>query len=310
MDATDCTPIDVLCIGHAAYDLSFFVDSFPVENNKYQTEAMLESCGGPAANAAYLLSKWNCRCAFAGLVGDDAYGREIEASLARVNTDVSLLELRTNHPTPVSLILVNQANGSRTIVNRSLPQATFRVDPDEWRKRHPKVLLFDGHALEASLAALDAYPDAISILDAGSQRKGTVELAGRVDFVVASERFATQVTELSRLDNLHRQRLCIGRLRERFPGPIAVTIGEHGYLLEDDDGFVHEPAFPVNAVDTTAAGDIFHGAFAFAMHADLSFRKSLRVASAAAALSVQTRGGRPSVPDLADVETLLQHHFS
>ena len=310
MDASDCTPMDVLCIGHAAYDLSFYVDTFPLENSKCQTETILESCGGAAANAAYLLSKWNCRCAFAGLVGDDAYGREIEASLQRVNTDVALLERRSDHPTPVSFILVNQSNGSRTIVNRSLPQATFRVDPQAWKKQQPKVLLFDGHALEASLAALAAYPDAISILDAGSQRKGTVELADRVDFVVASERFATQVTELSGLANSRRRRLCTERLRERFGAPIVVTLGEHGYVVEDDEGFRHEPAFRVQAVDTTAAGDIFHGAFAFAVQADLPFRKSLRVASAAAALSVQVRGGRPSVPALADVEALSRHQFS
>jgi sulfofructose kinase len=58
--------IEVLCIGHAAYDLSVFVSGFPAENSKGQTDQLLESGGGPAANAAYLLSSWRVSCAFAG----------------------------------------------------------------------------------------------------------------------------------------------------------------------------------------------------------------------------------------------------
>ena len=69
--------IDVLCVGHAAYDISVFVDQYPLENSKCETEDLLEDGGGPAANAAYLLSKWNVACAFAGLVGDDLYGQRV-----------------------------------------------------------------------------------------------------------------------------------------------------------------------------------------------------------------------------------------
>src|SRR5665213_1233633 len=98
--------VDVLCIGHAAYDLSVFVDAFPQENSKCETQELLESGGGPAANAAYLLSLWKARCAFAGLVGDDRYGLRIRQEFEEVGTNISLLEMRAGHGTPVSLILI------------------------------------------------------------------------------------------------------------------------------------------------------------------------------------------------------------
>src|ERR1700679_1430425 len=119
--------IDVLCIGHAAYDVSMFVDEFPAENSKRETHALLQSGGGPAANAACLLSSWGSHCAFAGLVGDDDYGRRIRAEFEAAGTEISLLELRPAYDTPLSFILVNQKNGSRTIVNRKAQKHSLDV---------------------------------------------------------------------------------------------------------------------------------------------------------------------------------------
>src|ERR1017187_1752918 len=108
-------PVDILCVGHAAFDLCVFVESFPAENSKCETEELLESGGGPAANAAYLLSSWGDRCGFAGLIGDDGYGRRIQEEFRAAGTDISLLELRTGHATPLSILLINKQTGSRTI---------------------------------------------------------------------------------------------------------------------------------------------------------------------------------------------------
>ena len=118
-------PVDVLCIGHASYDLSVFVESFPMEDSKCETPELLESGGGPAANAAYLLSAWGVRCGFAGLIGMDRYGQRIQEEFESVGTDISLLERRPGHATPVSMIVINKQNGSRTIVNRKVAGSPF-----------------------------------------------------------------------------------------------------------------------------------------------------------------------------------------
>ena len=292
---------EVLCVGHAAYDLAMFVDGFPNENAKAETGEWLESGGGPAANAAYLMSKWGARCAFAGLVGDDHYGRCIRAELEAVGTDVSRLQSLPHHTTPLSVILVNKQTGTRTIVNRKVRGRALRLDAAALAGSLPSVLLFDGHELDASLAALRAFPDAASILDAGSWREGTAALAGKVKYLVASERFARQATSFD------DPRASLGKLREHFPTNVVVTLGEKGLVADDGSGFRHMPAFPAECVDTTGAGDIFHGAFAFAIGRAMPFWECLRFASMAASLSVRKPGGRASIPTLSQVEEALAH---
>lgn len=298
---------EVLCVGHAAYDLSVFVEKFPKENTKIETAESLESGGGPAANAAWLLSMWGTRCAFAGLVGDDPCGRHIREEFKAAGTDISLLELRPRHATPVSVILINKQNGSRTVVNRKIPGCALQLSAGALAGRSPKVLLFDGHELDASLAALREFPGAVSILDAGSWRDGTSALAGEVDYLVASARFASQAAGAGGLLDDSSRRSCIGKLRERFPTTVVVTLGEEGLIADDGSGFRHLPAFPAQAVDTTGAGDIFHGAFAFAITRAMPFWESLRFAAMAASLSVRVPGGRGSIPTLAQVEEALAH---
>jgi sulfofructose kinase len=299
--------LDVLCVGHAAYDLFFYLERFPLENSKTETSVSMESGGGPAANAAYLLSQWGARCAFAGVVGDDYYGQQILAEFKSIGTATSLLEIRSDFPTPLSLILVNQQTGSRTVVNRKIVYAPLRLESGALAGLSPKILLFDGHELEASLAALSAFPDAITLLDAGSAREGTLALADKVTYLLASERFALQATELANLASAELQQTCLSILRRRFGTTTVVTLGERGLILHDGKCCDQLPAFPASPVDTTAAGDIFHGAFAYGVLTEQPLWENLRFASMAASLSVELPGGRKSIPPIARVKEALAH---
>lgn len=300
-------PLDVLCVGHAACDVSLFVDQYPQENTKCETHESLEACGGPAANAAWLLSSWGLRTGFAGLVGDDVHGSRTRDEFIAAGTDVSLLELRPGHATPLSIILINRKNGSRTIINRKLKGASFSLSSAALPPLKPRVLLFDGHELGAALAAMQAFPDAISILDAGSWREGTAALAGKVHYLAASERFALQATGMTSLQHETDRRQCLAQLRAQFATKTIVTLGERGLLFDAGEGCNELPAFEAAAVDTTAAGDIFHGAFAYAMAADMPLLEALRFSAMSASLSVRKIGGRSSIPTLAEVKEALAH---
>ncbi|MGA2984805.1 MAG: PfkB family carbohydrate kinase [Terriglobia bacterium] len=301
--------LEVLAIGTAAYDFSLFIEEFPGENSKSEIHDMLEAGGGPAANAAYLLSLWGARCGFAGLLGDDYYGDRIRSEFESVGTDLSLTETRVNHPTPISFVLVNTRTGSRTIVNRKAPQGALVLRPSQLADLSPRVLLVDGHELEACRTARESFPQAASILDAGSLRPGTRAMAGMVDYLVASERFALQATGLADLASADQWQDCLQRLRTvaRPDATIVVTLGERGLIFEGAGLCHHLPAYPVRAVDTTGAGDVFHGAFAYAILRGLPLELTLRVASLAAALSVRERGGRRSIPSLDAVRKEFKH---
>jgi sugar/nucleoside kinase (ribokinase family) len=300
-------PVEILCVGHASFDLSVFVDAFPAEDSKCETTELQESGGGPAANAAYLLSAWGVGCGFAGLIGNDRYGQRIREEFQGVGADISLLEMRPGHATPLSIVLINKQNGSRTIVNRKIAGATLRIEEEALQVLAPRILLFDGHELPASLAALRVFPEAISILDAGSWREGTAQLAGQVDYLAASKRFALQATGLSDLSDAGAQRACVSRLRDLYSTIVVVTLGENGLIADDGGGFFHLPAYAARAVDTTAAGDIFHGALAYALAQAWSFLDSLRFASLTASLSVRLAGGRSSIPSLKKVKEEFAH---
>jgi sulfofructose kinase len=254
-----------------------------------------------------LLSSWGVACGLATTLGDDEYGRKIMAEFRAVGTDLSLTEIRPGHRTPVSVILVNLENGSRTLVNWKAQKSNLGLNPALLGGLSPRVLLLDGHELDASRAALHEFPDAISILDAGSLHAGTAALAGQVQYLVASEKFARQVTQLAALGTLELQTTCWHKLKERYQNQLVITFGEQGLIAEDAGACRVLPAFKVAPVDTTGAGDIFHGAFAYAMWQQMDLWPGLKFASMTAALSVQKRGGRPSIPALAEVRKALAH---
>jgi sulfofructose kinase len=301
--------MDVLCIGHAAWDISVFVDGYPAENSKAEIHTMLECGGGPAANAACLLSRWGVACGIAAAVGADSYGDRIAEEFLAAGTDITLLERSSNNVTPVSVIVVNEQNGSRTIINRkgTVPifvSAKMGLSP---LMPAPRVLLFDGHELAASLQAMELFPNAKTILDAGSLRDGTRELAKRVDYLVSSERFARQMSGVPDLDSAENQAKALAALYEYNRHPVVITRGEREILFGYMDRLERFPTFPVQAVDTTAAGDIFHGAFAYGVLTESTVKQTLQLAAAGAALSVTAPGGRTSIPSLAQVREMLRH---
>jgi sugar/nucleoside kinase (ribokinase family) len=297
--------MDVLCIGHAAWDRIITVAEMPAEDAKTEAIDLSESGGGPAANAAYLLAKWGSRTSFAGVVGADEAGRKIEADFRSVGADTRLLEVRQGHATPTSFIIVSQRYGTRTIITRKVPTEPLRLAQP--LAEPPKVLLFDGHEPDASVAALEQYPSAVSILDAGSLREGTRNLAERVHFLVASERFAAQVMGWPSLRTREDYEDAVKELYRLNRHNVIITLGIRGLVHGTDQNCTHLPAFSAITVDTTAAGDIFHGAFAFGVLKQMALTGTLELASMAAALSVERRGGRASIPALEEVQEALAH---
>lgn len=296
---------EILCIGLAVYDISLPLPYYPTENSKLEIQTSYEAGGGPAANAAYLLSKWGVNTAFAGMIGDDIYGRLIIEEFKAMGTDISLLEAQPGFQTPLAVILVNRETGSRTIIHRREKGPDYRPDLAIMKKLNPQVLLFDGHEPEISFAAMKMFPEARTILDAGSLRPGTETLAGRVDYLVASERFALSWTGVPDLKNPENRRECLLRLAQLNRGHVTVTLGEAGLIHNEGEICHHLPAFTAETIDTTGAGDIFHGAFAYGILKNYSLLETLQMASMAASLSVSTAGGRQSIPELSLVREKL-----
>lgn len=298
--------MDVLCIGHAAYDVVLPLPQFPEEDVKYVLEEKNECGGGPGANAAYLLAKWGVPAGFMGQLGQDVYGERIVQELTEVGINLNLLQINDDKPTPFSAILVNRQNGSRTILNVRKPPKPLDNFDQLTPELKPRVILMDGHELGASLKALEMYPQAISILDAGSLKPSTLELAGKVDFLITSQSFAMKYCQTESLDNDIAAIACLHELQSLGKAQVVVTLGKRGLIYLADEESFRLPAYPVKAVDTTGAGDVFHGAFAFGLLKGFRLMDNLQFSSAAAALSVQHSGARTSIPELEQVQSFMQ----
>ena len=282
--------VDVLCIGFAAYDLIFLVDHHPGEDEKMFAQALWQCGGGPAANAAVAVARLGGTSAFIGYLGQDLYGNVHLQELEQEGVDTRGV-YRGNAPTPLSTILV-KPDGRRTVVNyRDVKrERATAVSPDAERLV-PRVLLFDGHEPELSRLWLDAVQsrNVATVLDAGSVHPGTLALMERVDYLVCSEKFAREFTQendteawLPGLSKVNKN--------------VVITLGARGLVWNRSGSQGVLAAFPVHAVDTTGAGDAFHGAFALAMARGTPWMEALRFASAAAALTCTAMGARPALP--------------
>lgn len=291
--------LDVLCVGHACWDLAFRVSHHPAADEKMFAEEFVSCGGGPAANAAMAAARLGCRAGFAGVLGNDSWGDMHVREFLREGVCLDLLKRGTD-PTPLAAVLV-KTDGSRAVVNSKGDNRFLSADALDLSGVSPKVILFDGHepALSPALARTAKERGIPTVLDAGSVHAGTRALADKVDFLVCSERFAWEWTEQ------YDPSVAAGRLAGLAPS-VVVTLGSKGLVWKNRDGAGRTPAFQVDAVDTTGAGDVFHGVFTAGIALGWTWEKTLQFANAAGALACTKFGGRPAIPTMDEVKTFLR----
>jgi len=291
----------ILCIGNAAYDITTPVDTYPIENTKYRVHDRIECGGGPTATAAFLLGKWHMDTTFAGIVGKDLYGSRIKKEFEDINVDTRYLQMSEEHTTTSSFILANTSNGSRT---------TFAYRPSDMKMSdfeldfEPDIILMDGQEYEMSKKLLEKYPNAISIIDAGRSRKEIIELSKMVTYLVCSKEFAENVTEMKFNDDYSNKEEVYKKLETIFSNTIVVTLEATGCLYKINNEIKIMPSIKVKPVDSTGAGDIFHGAFTYGIAKGYDFEKVLKLSNIAGAISVTRIGTRVSIPTLEEMEAV------
>lgn len=279
--------VDVLCIGHASYDLIFEVPHHPSEDEKIFADSLLACGGGPAANAAVTVARLGYQAAFAGYLGADLYGEKHCQELAEEGVDTQLI-VRGAAPTPLSTIIV-KPDGKRALINYKGDTKALPAEAIDFSLIKPKVILFDGHEPHISLPlAEQARKQNIStVLDAGSLHDGTRALMAKVDYLVCSEKFARQLAG--------DENAALNQMAKIAP-VVVITLGERGLIWQRDNQRGAMSAYPITAIDTTGAGDAFHGAFAAAVAAELDWLEILSYASAAGAFCCTQIGARLGLP--------------
>ncbi|MDQ6992171.1 MAG: PfkB family carbohydrate kinase [Mariprofundus sp.] len=289
---------DLLAIGHASWDITMAVSHHPTADEKMVAESLQLSGGGPAANAAVTVTRLGGSAAFCGYLGDDLFGEAHRQELLAEGVNLTAL-VQGAYPTPLSQILATP-DGLRSLVNYKgnrgylAANAVAHLPP-------AKVILFDGHEPALSLSSLSwaKQNGRKTVLDAGSLHRGTALLAGKVDYLLASSRFASQQCETDDMQ------LALQQLAKISPH-VVITLGAEGLIWSSANQQGEMAALTIQAVDSTGAGDAFHGAFALGLARDMEWFHLLSYASAAAALTCTRLGARPALPDAEAVQELLK----
>lgn len=288
----------VLCIGQATYDITLPIDKYPIENKKVKITEKVECGGGSASNVAYLLSKWGIETYFAGVIGEDYYGQKVLKETSDIGINTKYLEINSKIQTPSSYIINNQENGSRTIItNRNNSTEMTDVEITE----SFDIIFLDGYEEKNAKKAIQKNPNAIKIIDAGSLNERTVNLSKLCDYVVCSKDFAEDYTKIKvDYEDLDTIVEIYEILHKDFRGKIIITLEDKGSFIEHD-GYKIIPSIEVETVDSTGAGDIFHGAFVYCVAQNFDLIKTIKISNISGGLSVLNVGARNSVPDLNKV---------
>jgi len=295
--------VRVIGLGQACIDCLGRLNTYPEEDDKVELTDFHIQCGGPASTALVALSRLGVRTSFLGSISDDAWGIEIAEGLKREDVGCSFLKVTPGYTSQFAFIAITKEGGNRTIFwhRGSVPHLSA-ADVDVSCFPKAEILHIDGLMIEASQeAARQARQRGLTVvLDAGTMREGSLELASMVDVLIASERFAEPLTGKGAPPEQ-----VLKRLRQVGPQEVVITRGLHGSMGLSGDEIVCQNAFTVKAKDTTGAGDVYHGGYVYGLLKGWSMRECMRFASAAAALKCREIGAQKGIPALAEINKFM-----
>jgi sulfofructose kinase len=289
----------IICVGHAALDRIYRIESFPAQPTKVRALEHIEAGGGMAANAAVAIARLGGVAELWSRVGDDSAGHTIRTGLRAERVDIRYVQAFEGARSSTSAIIVDD-NGERLIVGQrdaGMPSGTSWLPLERIKRAH--AVIGDVRWLEGVRTVFtQARKDKVlTLLDAdlGAREAlpGLLQLSDYAIFSAAALRDLFPAgTEVERLERV----LSLG------PRHAGVTLGSEGYLWREQGSGGHVPAVSVSVTDTTGAGDAFHGAFALMLAEGRPAAECARLASAAAALKCTRLGSRAGLPSRAELE--------
>ncbi len=292
--------IDALGLGIMPLDLLLTIPEFPELGGKVNGSALTIQAGGPVPNAMVGLARLGLTTAIISAVADDPIGQQVRTELQAEAVSTDYL-VSVPGASDTALGFIEQPGGRRTI---GLYRGAF-VHADNLpldQLPRPRVIHLDGRDLDAciALAQWGKALGAIISFDIGSIRNDVSPIFPLVDHLVVADAYALPFTGTGSKTDALRQ------LQEHCPGTVVITCGLDGQIGAEPDGsLVAQDAFPVNAVDTTGAGDAFHVGYLFGLLNNWPLDQRLRYGSAVAALKCLKPGARGGLPGQATVAHFL-----
>lgn len=290
-------------LGLNAVDWICILPHFPLHNTKMQIEEFHQLGGGQVATASALCARYGLKVRYIGRVGDDDIGRFSLEDLKKEPMDVSNVDIVEGTFSQYAIILVDRLSGERTILWDRDP--ALHYGENELNRESVvsgQMLHLDGHDQPACIQAAQWARDSgmkISV-DIDKVQPGVDRLLELTDFVLVSSNF---VREFSGLKDWKDGLLKVSRVTR---GLVGVTRGRQGSAIIWENEIIEVAGLPVDSVDSTGAGDIYHGGFIFGLFQGWSLGRCLQIANAAGALACTEYGARKGIPPLDDLLAKLE----
>ena len=291
---------DVIGVGANSVDSVYRLPAYPRADSataKMRIDSQLVSCGGQTATAMSTCAAMGLRTKYVGAFGNDDNGRRVRDELVGRGIDVTDAVTR-DAPNRFAVILLDRTIGERIILwDRDARLSLHESELTPAVLAGARLVHVDDEDQEAAIRAATLGRAAGLPVTSDIERltERTAELVACVTVPIFAEHVLQDITGEADLERALRQ------LRRRYDGLLCVTLGARGAMLLDGDTLHHEPARPVDVVDSTGAGDVFRGAFIYALLRGDTPANILRFANAAAAVSCTRVGAIASVPSLSDV---------
>jgi ribokinase len=293
----------VLVVGSANVDFTMALPRLPAAGETVTNGTLLVNHGGKGANQAVAARRLGVDVQLIGCVGDDASGRAVRAALAAEGIGTAGVATSDAAATGTALILVDRDGRNQIAVapgaNRALTVEHVRARADDFAWA------------EIVLASCEVPLEAVRCALELARRRGIPTMLNPapvpdvgLEFLDLVDYLTPNAGEATRLSGVAGDEAAAAALRARGARCVLVTLGERGVLACAEERRRHVPAFRVDAVDTTAAGDAFNGALAVALTEGRELPAAVRFANAAAALACTRRGAQASLPTRAEVERL------
>lgn len=293
--------MDIVGVGLNATDTLIPLPFFPASGAKVEFHSASILPGGQVASAMIACQRWGLQTRYVGKLGDDSAAALHRTEFAKAGVDTRLITA-PGCASQQAFILVEDS-GERTVLWKRDDRLILR--PAELQREwivDARALHLDGHDTAAALtAATWARAAGIPVIaDLDNLYPGVEALLEKIDYLIVSRNIPGQLTHTSGLKDalIKMQQRCGCRLT-------AATLGEEGVLAWDGRNFACAPAFQVNVVDTTGAGDIFHAGFIYGLLQEWSLPRTLDFACAAAALNCTGHGARGGIRSVSDIEHLV-----
>ncbi len=294
----------VVGIGANVYDTLYTVPNYPTEDTKMRAENSVAAGGGPTATGIVAVSKLGAKAAYIGVLADDAGGCFLKADMEKYGVSTEYTDVYSGYASFSSCIWLSREAKSRTCVffRGNLPALKLDEKKTEAIK-NAEILMVDGNEMEAAVeGAKIANESGTKVLyDAGGLYEGVEKLLPHADILIPSEEFSLGHTGAATAEDAAKI------LFDKYsPEVVVITQGKKGGIMYDGKEIKAYPATPAEVIDSNGAGDVFHGAFAFAVTKGYDYYKACIFSSAVSALKCEKLGARAGVPTFSEVIKYLK----